>query len=344
MTCKLSIGDFLNRMNHLPVVDVRSPSEYAKGHIPGAFNIPLFNDEERAAIGIEYKKKNRDIAILLGLKIVRPKMVPMVKQAREVARGSSLLLHCWRGGMRSENMALLFRVSGISCELLEGGYRSYRRHLRQSFAKSLKLIILGGFTGSGKTEILHRLQSLGQQTIDLEGIAHHKGSAFGGIGQETQPTGEQFENNLFIHWHTLDSSLPVWLEDESKAIGSVFIPDELFHQMKKSPVIKIDMDLDLRVKRLEREYATFPPDQLKDAVARISKRLGDENTRIAFDSIERSQFSTAIELSLSYYDKTYSYGLSRRDPKTIHTISLHDDIVSENANLILAYARQHQLI
>jgi len=344
MTHRLSIGDFLDRMNQLPVVDVRSPSEYAKGHIPGAFNIPLFNDEERAAIGIEYKKRNRDSAILLGLKFVRPRMVAMVEQALEIAQGSSLLLYCWRGGMRSENMSLLFRASGIQCEILEGGYRSYRRHLRQSFAKSMKLIILGGFTGSGKTEILNRLHSLGQQTIDLESIAHHKGSAFGGIGQETQPTGEQFENNLFTQWQTMDPAFPVWLEDESKAVGSVFIPDELFYQMKRSPVIKIDMDFDLRVKRLEREYATFPPDQLKDAVARIRKRLGEENARIAFDAIDRFQFTKAIELSLSYYDKTYDYGLNRRDAQTVHTIRLHGDNPDENANRILAFAERHHLI
>ncbi len=344
MIRRLPIGDFLDRMNQFPVIDVRSPFEYKKGHIPGACNIPLFSDKERAAIGIEYKKKNRDSAILLGLKIVRPKMVTLAEQARGVARGSTLLLHCWRGGMRSENMALLFRASGIPCELLEGGYRSYRRHLRQSFAKPLKMIILGGFTGAGKTEILNQLKALNQQIIDLECFAHHKGSAFGGIGQSIQPTSEQFENKLFTHWQTLDLSLPVWLEDESKAIGSVFIPDELFHQMKKSPVIKIDMDFDLRVRRLEREYATFPPEQLKGAVARISKRLGNENTRNAFEAIDRSQFQKAIALSLTYYDKTYGYGLSRRDPETIYTIPLHSDHAKENAQLILAFAKKLHLV
>jgi len=344
MIHRVSIGDYLDRMNQLPVVDVRSPSEYAKGHIPGAFNIPLFSDEERAGIGKEYKKRNRDSAILLGLKMVRPHMIAMVEQAHKVARESSLLLYCWRGGMRSENMALLFRVAGIHCEILDEGYRAYRRLLRKSFEQSMKLIILGGFTGSGKTEILNRLQSQSQQIIDLESIAHHKGSAFGGIGQKIQPTCEQFENNLFAHWQTLDPALPVWLEDESKAIGSVFIPDELFHQMKGKPVIKIDMDFDLRVNRLEREYATFPPEQLKDAVTRIRKRLGEENARIALDAIARSQFTKAIELSLSYYDKTYGYGLNRRDPQTIHTICLHGDNPDENANHILAFAKKNYLV
>jgi tRNA 2-selenouridine synthase len=344
MTNRLSIGDFLDSMNRLPVVDVRSPSEYLKGHIPGAFNISLFSDEERAALGIAYKKKNRDLAVLLGLKFVIPRMDAMVEKAVEIAKGSSLLLHCWRGGMRSENMALLFRASGIHCEILEGGYRSYRRYLKESFAKSKKLIILGGFTGCGKTEILNRLHSLGQQTIDLESIAHHKGSAFGGIGQESQPTSEQFENNFFIQWQIMDPALPIWLEDESKAIGSVFIPDELFYQMKNSPAIKIDMNFDLRVRRLEREYATFPSTQLKDAVARIRKRLGDENTRIALDAIDRSQFNKAIAIVLTYYDKTYNYGLNRRDAQKIHTIGLHGDDPDENTTCILSFAQHHHLI
>jgi tRNA 2-selenouridine synthase len=344
MNHRLSIRDFLDRLNQLPVVDVRSPSEYARGHIPGAFNIPLFSDEERAAIGIEYKKRNRERAILTGLNVVLPKMAALVDKALEIAQGSSLLLHCWRGGMRSENMALLFRASGIHCEILDGGYRSYRRYIRQLFAKPMKLIILGGFTGCGKTEMLNRLQQLGQQTIDLERIAHHKGSAFGGIGQEIQPSVEQFENNLFTQWRSMDPALPVWLEDESKAIGSVFIPDELYHQMKTSPVINMEMDFDLRVKRLEKEYATFPSNQLKDAVARIRKRLGDEKARSAFDAIDQSKFDNAITIILSYYDKTYSYALTRRDAQTIDTITFHSDNPRENARRILAFAEKHHLI
>lgn len=344
MRSKLSIGDFLDRAKQLPVVDVRSPSEYARGHIPGTFNIPLFSDEERAAIGIEYNKGTRNSAILLGLKYVQPRMGAMVKQARKIAKDSLLLVHCWRGGMRSENMALLFRVSGIPCKLLEGGYRAYRRHLRQSLAKPIKLIILGGFTGSGKTEILNRLQSLDQQIIDLETIAHHKGSAFGGIGQQIQPTVEQFENNLFSQWQNLNPSLPVWLEDESKAIGSVFIPDELFQQMRTGPVIKIDMEFGLRVIRLEKEYANFPKHQLKDAVLRVRKRLGEENARIALNAIDRSQFKEAIELSLSYYDKAYDFGLGRRDQNTVYTLSLHGDHPGENARLIYAFAKKNHLI
>jgi tRNA 2-selenouridine synthase len=344
MALQLSIGEFLNKMEKLPVVDVRSPSEFLKGHIPGAFNIPLFSDKERAVIGKEYKKNSRDNAVLKGLEYARPKMVEMVNKAREIAPGSPLLLHCWRGGMRSENVALLFRASGIRCDILEGGYQSYRRYLRKSFSTPAKFIILGGLTGCGKTEILTQLHSLGQQTIDLEGIAHHKGSAFGALGQKTQPTNEQFENNFFYHWRTLDPALPVWLEDESMAIGSILVPEEIFTRMRNSVVVKIEMDLDLRVKRLNREYATFPPGILKDSIRKIRKRLGDQNTRIAFTAIDQSQFSKAIELSLAYYDKAYSYGLNRRDAQNIYSIHLNRDNPVENAEVILRFAKRSNLI
>ena len=344
MTQKLTIGEFLYEMNNKPVVDVRSPSEYLKGHIPGAINIPLFNDKERSVIGTEYKQKSRTNAIIKGLDFAIPKMSGLVEKVREISTRSSILIHCWRGGLRSEHMALLFRVSGIHCAILEGGYQSYRRHLRESFSKSTKIIILGGFTGCGKTDILGRLISLGQQTIDLEDIAHHKGSAFGALGQLNQPTNEQFENYLFKYWQRLDPSQPVWLEDESKAIGSIFIPDEIFNQMRNSPVVKIEMDMGFRVKRLSREYSIFPPDILKESVIKLRKRLGDERMRIAVSEIEQSRFSKAIELILAYYDKTYRFGLNRRDVNKLFSIHLNGDNPDENADTILRFARECNLI
>ena len=344
MPQKILIEDVLKKKERTAVVDVRSPSEYAKGHIPGAFNIPLFNDSERAVVGKEYHRHGPARAILSGLKIARPKMKKLVSEATKISSNSSLLVHCWRGGMRSENMALLFRISGIHCDILMGGYKSYRHYLREVLSGSLKMIIIGGYTGSGKTEILRNLFLQGQQIIDLEGIAHHKGSAFGALGQERQPSNEQFENNLFEHYRLLNLNEPVWFEDESRAIGSVFIPDEIFTQMRISPVVKVDLDLQLRVKRLEKEYANFPSDVLKKSIEKISKRLGDENRRIALAAIDQSDFAKAIELSLAYYDKSYGFGLSRRDDQSIHSLQLTRDDSSENARKVMQFAKQRNLI
>jgi tRNA 2-selenouridine synthase len=159
-----------------------------------------------------------------------------------------------------------------------------------------------------------------------------------------QPSNEQFENNLFEHWRSLNPKKPVWLEDESKTIGSVFIPDEIFSQMRISPVVKVDLEITLRVKRLEKEYANFPSERLKKSIEKIRKRLGDENQRIALTAIDQSDFAKAIELSLAYYDKSYSYGLSGRDDQSIHSLQLTRNNASENARKVLHYAIQRNLI
>jgi tRNA 2-selenouridine synthase len=343
MSQHVPIGDFLEKKGKAPVVDVRSPSEYEKGHIPGAYNIPLFSDSERADVGKEYKRHGPPRAILMGLKIVRPKLKEYVSQAKEISPNLSLLVHCWRGGMRSANMALLFRIAGLDCEILDGGYQSYRRFLKDTFRQERKITILGGYTGSGKTEILKKLPALGEQIIDLEGMAHHKGSAFGALGQEAQPTNEQFENNLFEKWRQLDPDVTVWIEDESKAIGSVFIPDDLFSQMRKSPVIKIDMDVAMRTKRLENEYANFPPEVLKRSIEKIGKRLGDKNRRIAMHAIDQGNFSKAIHLSLSYYDKSYRYGLSRRPSQNVHAVHIASDQAEDIAQTLIQHTKRLNL-
>ncbi|UCG28713.1 MAG: tRNA 2-selenouridine(34) synthase MnmH [Bacteroidales bacterium] len=339
MIQKISIREFLEKAENLPLIDVRSPSEYIHGHIPGAVNIPLFDDHERAILGTLYKQKNRDTAIMKGLEIAGPKMTSLVKQAKRIMTGNSLLMHCWRGGLRSESMGWLFQTSGLTCLILNGGYKSYRHYIREQFAEVKDFLILGGLTGSGKTSILKELSKLGQQTIDLEEIAHHKGSAFGSLAETDQPTNEQFENNLFEKWKRFNPARPVWLEDESMAIGSVFIPDEIFKQMRNSHVISVDMDLMIRIKRLEKEYASFPASLLKDSIGKIHKRLGNEKYRVATEAVDQKDFQTAIRIILHYYDKTYLFGLNRRNPGKIHKIKLQTDDPAKNAKIILDHAR-----
>jgi tRNA 2-selenouridine synthase len=190
---KISTGKFLELAENTPVCDVRSPSEFSSGHIPGAVNIPLFSDAERAAVGIRYKKEGRIPAILEGLKRSAPLMTEKLSKALSAAHSGKLLVYCWRGGMRSEAMAWLFSLGDIETEVLEGGYKAYRNYILDRLSEKRKMIVLGGLTGSSKTHIIRHLKSTGHQIIDLEGLANHKGSAFGALGEFPQPSTEHFE-------------------------------------------------------------------------------------------------------------------------------------------------------
>lgn len=331
---RISIDEFLELRSSIPVVDVRSPGEYLRGHIPGAVNIPLFNDEERAEVGTLYKQKGRLNAIYRGLDIIGPQMSEKVRLAQDVAIRKKILVYCWRGGMRSSSMSWLFNQVGIETQVLVGGYKSFRRRAQKQFELPFKIIVLGGMTGSGKTAILNELASMGQQVIDLEGIAHHKGSTFGGIGQKKQPTTEHFENRLFDELIKIDANQWLWLEDESHSIGSVFIPLPLFHQMRQAKTIAIERPFSVRVDRLVEEYACFPPNELSQAVSRITKRLGGDNAKVSLESIERGDYRKAIEICLKYYDKTYRYGLDKRDNKPT-LIQLDEDDPTENAQKLI---------
>lgn len=340
----IQIQDFLMKAKNVPVIDVRSPGEFLKGHIPEASNVPLFNDDERAIVGIKYKDESRNSAIRAGLEIVGPKLVSLVEQSKSIAKNNKVKIHCWRGGLRSESMAWLLNTAGIKTFVLNGGYKAYRRYQKEYYSKKVNLIILGGKTGSGKTAILYEIENLGEQVVDLEGIANHKGSAFGALGQDSQPSNEQYGNNLFEKWISLDFHRNIWLEDESKAIGKNFIPDEIWNQMRNSPVIALEMGKPLRIKRLEKEYTQFNKEELKKSIFKISKRIGGLNTRQSIEAIEKRDFSTAIDLSLTYYDKAYQFGLSKKEKKMVFRVTLEEDNPKKNAEKILDFAKDNGLL
>ena len=314
---ELEIIPFLHRTHHVPVADVRTPDEFQKGHIPGAANLPLFTNEERKIVGTSYKKEGREEAVKQGLQFVQPRLLEYIDRARNFSDRKEILLHCWRGGLRSSSLAWLFDLAGFSVSVLKGGYKSYRRYVSQVFEKPLKIIVLGGLTGSGKTDILINLKAAGQQIIDLEELANHKGSAFGSFGQERQSTNEQFENNLAASILALNSSIPVWVEDESRKIGSNQVPDGFYMQMRGAVLIFIQIGKDIRIKRLIKDYSVYDASALEESILKISKRLGGLNTRNAIDSLHAEDFSRVVEIMLTYYDKTYTYGLNQRDPEKI---------------------------
>lgn len=335
---KLSVSDFLQLSSTIPVIDVRSPSEFRSGHIPGAFNIPLFDDKEREAVGIKYKKEGRGQAILKGLQMTGPSMHLKLEEALRQAKENKLLVYCWRGGMRSEAMAWLFSLGDINTEILEGGYKSYRHFVLEKLTEKHKYIVLGGLTGSGKTEILNYMKKTGHQVIDLEKLACHKGSAFGSLGQPGQPTSEHFANLLYNELEKTDNSARIWLEDESKNIGTVFLPDGLFFNMMGSQVIAIIMDVKTRIPRLMEEYSGYPIEDLIASIKRISKRMGGDDSGEAVRQVEAGNISKAIEITLKYYDKTYLYGLRKRPKELIRYIHTDTDDIETNAERILQEA------
>ena len=336
------IEEFLKHAEVTPVIDVRSPSEYEQGHIPGAVNIPVFEDKEREAVGIMYKKEGREQAIMEGLRQVGPSLASKLQRALDTAKDGKILVHCWRGGMRSESMAWLFSLAGLEVRVLEDGYKAYRRHVLSSLSGKMKMIVLGGMTGSSKTHILRHLKTMGEQVIDLEALACHKGSAFGALGQPAQPKTEHFSNLLFTEWMKLDKTKPVWVEDESRNIGTVFIPDEFYLNMQDSRTIVIEMDVKTRLPRLISEYASYPPEELKESIMRISKRLGGDNTQMALEAVDKGNISEAIVISLNYYDKAYQFGLKKKNSKNLIYVRTATDDIRNNALMILDAARNIQ--
>jgi len=332
---KIDVSRFLDLAENIPVVDVRSPSEYNTGHIPGAFNIPLFDDKERETAGIKYKKEGRSKAIIAGIELAGPKMHLKLQEALNIAKNGKLLVHCWRGGMRSEAMAWLFLLGDIDTEILNRGYKAYRNYILSALSGKRKTIILGGMTGSSKTLILRHLKKQGQQVIDLEKLANHKGSAFGALGQPPQPSSEYFANLLFNEWKQINKDLPVWIEDESRNIGNVFMPDDFYNNLQDSPTIILLMEVKERLPRLMEEYSTYPPELLKGSIMKISKRLGGDKTKDALDAVDKDGLAKAVEIVLKYYDKAYLYGIKRKNRKNLIYLKTETDDIEINAGLVL---------
>jgi len=332
---KLPADEFLQLSAKFPVIDVRSPGEYASGHIPGAVNIPLFDDSQRAEVGTIYRQEGNMKAVLRGIDLAAPAMSHKLESALSLACDGRLLVHCWRGGMRSEAMAWLFSMGGITASVLDGGYKSYRNFILEELAEPRRYILLGGLTGSGKTHILKLLARENHQVADLEGLACHKGSAFGALGQPSQPTTEHFANLLHSSLSVMNPERPIWLEDESRNIGTVFMPDGFYGRMQESPVIALMMSIDTRLPRLLEEYSAFPPDLIRASVLKISRRLGGEKTKEAIEAVDRNDFSSAIRITLEYYDRAYSYGLSKRKSGQVVFVDTDTDDTAVNAGKVL---------
>lgn len=298
-------------------IDVRSPIEFEHARIPGAINLPLFSNEERAIIGTLYKKMGHEIAFKKGLEFVNPKLEDFVHQAKKILSNQTAKIYCARGGMRSSSMEWLFNQFGIQTIRLKNGYKSFRQFVLNFNFDASKLYAITGLPGSGKTTILKKLQLENKQTIDLEKIACHRGSHFGAIPGLSQISNAQFENEIIFKWLSFDLSKPIYIEDESLTIGKCKIPELLFKKMKNSPLLLIEKSFEERVDQIMKDYSFIEKNHLIQSTKRISKQLGSQKTLEIIRLIEIGSLKNAIEMILKYYDSTYLYSIQLRNQAII---------------------------
>ena len=342
----IPVLQFVEAYPNAPVIDTRSPGEYLKGHIPGAVNIPLFENEERTEIGITYKLQGKETAVKEGLKIVGPKMATLIEDLEKIthSKSTTVKIYCWRGGMRSSSMAWLFETAGYECVVLEYGYKSYRNLMTRLFDR-FQIILLGGETGAGKTKVLQELYKAGEQVVDLEKLANHKGSAFGAIGEAEQPTYEHFQNLVIEAFLKLNQEKRVFLEDESSHIGKVGLPENLWRKMKSSPVVCISVKLQDRIGNLVADYGHYDKSELESGILKIGKKLGGQHEKSAIANLQNGDLGAVAGILLHYYDKTYRFLLEKKriniiltieigvpDPKRIAAVILHK-LKSAESNL-----------
>ena len=316
------IRDFISKAKSgdFTVLDVRSPKEFNQGHIHGAHNLPLLNDDERHIVGITYKEQGQNAAVKKGFELVGHKFSTYITEASALSPSGKILIYCWRGGLRSNVMAWLLGLSGVDVTLLKGGYKSYRQWCQEQFIAERNLLVLSGKTGTGKSDLLHLLQTQNNNNVlDLEMLADHKGSAFGGLGQATQSTQEQFENDLGWRLEELSAQL-IWVEDESRLIGRLRIPDSFFSRMQRSPIVEVERGKAARSELILKDYGKFPKALLEEKTQTLKKRMGGDRVKIALTCLESGDMQGWLDPLLDYYDRAYAHGLSLKSKQVIATI------------------------
>lgn len=315
----LEAVEALERKDSSIFIDVRSPAEYTKGHVPGAVSLPLLDNEQRTIVGKCYKQRGRAEAIRTGFRLVGPSLYKLIEQVDEWKTSQILMVYCWRGGMRSEAMAWLLSTAGHKVMVVSGGYKALRKALLETFSRAYRFTVLSGYTGSGKSRWLQELRDHGDQILDLEGIASHKGSSFGSLGMPEQPSQEHFENLLGMQLRSVLLEKPVWVEHESRTIGRCCIPEGLYNQLGLAPLIFISVPLKRRIQQLVEDYACYPKEQLAASISRIAKKLGPQDTKEALSSLSSQSYATVAALALRYYDRCYMYDVHQhRSPQQIH--------------------------
>ena len=345
-------------LSDTPLLDVRAPVEFQKGAFPQSVNLPLMSDEERHLVGIRYKESGQDSAIELGAELVTPQIrQERVSEWQRFARDNQhAALYCFRGGLRSRISQHWLSQAGVDLPLVEGGYKAIRTFLIQTLEElcsSMGMTLVGGRTGNGKTLLIKRLGNM----LDLEGLAHHRGSSFGGL-VGAQPSNIDFENALCVEMMRQEEAgiSQLFIEDEARLIGRVCLPDVLMESMKEASIVILETDMQTRIVNCFDDYvpdllSRYIAEQGRDegfngfkdhhrgSLSRIQKRFGSDNYRCALELLEfamdkhenhddSSHYSEFIEMLLSnYYDPMYDYQLSKKEQRIVFK-GTADEIVS----------------
>lgn len=338
MNRAVKIEEFLKSPRDSIVLDARSENEFEKGHIPGAINLPLLNNEHRHLVGTEYKRNGRENAVLLGFELAGPTFGNLIRKTADFLKEKKsfkkkVLIYCWRGGMRSSILCWILELAGYHVIRLEGGYKAYRKYINSLFEIPFKILIIGGKTGSGKTRIIEALNFEGFQTINLEELASHRGSAYGSLGFNGQPTTEQFENLLGMELHHLNIEKLLFIENESRMIGKVKIPDPFYLSMRNAEVLETNIGRELRVINILADYGNFSKTELIECTKKVEKRLGNLRMNEAIACIQEDKLNLWVEILLVYYDKMYDYSKTTRSPETIIDLGSPEESGSNEASI-----------
>ncbi len=335
----IEVAEALSLQN--PVfIDLRSPVEFNDGHIPGAVNIPLFSDQERSEIGTIYRHQGPGSARNRGLEVVAPRLAEMVSAIQERAADSTIVVYCWRGGERSDAIAKVLDIMKIKGYRLAGGYKAYRAFIIERLRElpRSRVVVIHGLTGSGKTEIIKRLAADGLPAVDLEGLANHRGSVFGGLGLGKQPRQKQFDSMLYEKLQQFADEKFLIVESESRKIGKLFLPDRLYAMMKEGLHVLIYDNLENRVNRIYDEYVVASGNTAKEYIncmEGLQRYLGKKKTQEITKMISDGNFRNAIRILLTdYYDPLYGYP-SGPDPH--YCLSLDGSDTSQAADRLAAY-------
>ncbi|MBP2635883.1 MAG: selU [Firmicutes bacterium] len=326
-------------------IDVRSPAEYEGGHIPGAVNIPLFNDEERAKVGTIYRQASVDEAKQLGLSFVSAKLPDIIEQIRCLNKEDcKVIIYCWRGGMRSKSIVGVLEMMGIPAWQLVGGYKAYRQYVLdklKEFTVVPRIIVLCGSTGTGKTLVLKQLEKRNIPVIDLEYLANHRGSVFGQIGLGKSATAQNFDANLLVELNRLKNEPYIVVECESKRIGNVYLPECLFKAMRSGEKILMSASVEIRVDRLIEEYLDVynsNGDAIIGSIESLRRRLGTKKTDSLISDFKEEKIRAVVKtLLVEYYDPMYGY---EKADSADYDLAVNADDVEKATEMIIQYLQQ----
>lgn len=335
----IEVTEALNLENAV-FIDLRSPVEFNTGHIPGAVNIPLFSDQERSEIGIIYRHQGPEPARNKGLEVVAPRLAEMVAAIRKTAAESNIVVYCWRGGDRSDAVARVLDIMQVDGYRLAGGYKAYRNLIIERLRElpRSKVVVIHGLTGSGKTSVIKKMAADGWPAVDLEGLANHRGSVFGGLGRGEQPKQKQFDSMLYEKLRQFAGDKFLIVEGESRKIGRLFLPDRLYAMMKKGLHVLIYDNLENRVKRIYDEYVVESGNTTKEylnCIKGLKGYLGKNKTQEITKMISDGNFWDTIRILLKdYYDPLYGYPYG---PDPHYCLNLDGSDTSQAAKRLAAY-------